>query len=327
MVLSIGLILLIALPLCLGAQETEAANLPDLEHLLALSLKLATEGKWDEALASLDRAELIAPEDPRVSSYRASIIELKALESVQSGEKDELPSEEGSDEETPKFVIERDENDVRHDPGQFRDQFRGDLNFRIFVHNPLDNRLVNTWSSLEAFAYSSLAADLRYWLPFLGRSLGVNFRSSGYSWSPGEPEILFNTLDLGINLRGFLAESPASRLEIGLDFGASLQSKKTLVNQTVSRNAALFLGLWLSDPILYHIFKVENLENLVFGGGIRTYSTIVGDEFIETVTYGIDGAWRFKNAQAGMRLEWWNFKESEVQRSILSFTLFFGIHF
>ncbi len=306
------------------AVDEEAGS--ELDRLLEQALNLAADGDWNGALSALDQAELIDPDDVRIQSYRTSINDLKALdEGRELPVENESPDKDRDDQDTPKFVIERDEQGIRRDPGQFRDQFRGDLNLSLFVNDPVISRIRNTWSSFDVFIGSALGVDLRYWLPVLGRSPGFNFRSSGYSWMPSEPTLLFNTLDLGINLRGFLAESQSSRLEIGLDFGASLHSSKNLETHTVGNNFGLYLGLWIADPLLYHLFEVSGLENLVFSAGIRVHST-VGVQLIESVHYKVDIAWRFKNIHTGARLDWWGFNEANEQRTLLAFILFFGVH-
>jgi hypothetical protein len=162
-------------------------------------------------------------------------------------------------------------------------------------------------------------------MPFLGRSIGFNFRSNGYSWEPGEPEILFNTLDLGINLRGFLLESVTSRLEIGLDFGASMQTGGDTSTDS-SKTFALYLGLWASDPIFYHLFRVESMENLVFGGGLRIYST-AENQLSDNIVYRLDSAWQFKNGFSGVRLEWWDFLVSGDRTIMMSFSVFGGYRY
>ncbi len=309
---------------------------PELERLLVLSLNLAAKGEWEKALQTLDDAKTIDSDDPRIESYRASIIDLMALDKAQNAwskgqpgtiENETQNSGDGIiDDNTPKFVIERDESTAQDDNSQYRDQFRGELSFKLAAHDSSVDKLVNTWTSLESFVYSSFGAEVRYWFPFLGRSFGVNFRSSGYSWRPSDPAILFNSLDLGINLRGFLMEEDQSRLELGLDFGGSLHSLKTLSTQQVGYTGVLYFGLWVSDPIFYHLLKVESLENLVFGGGIRVYSSI-GEELLETVYYRVDGTWRFEFFHIGARFEWWGFTDSGRQYNPLSFTLYSGIYF
>ncbi len=314
-------------PLLIAQTAVDEEVDSELDRLLEQSLNLAAEGDWNGALSALDQAELIAPDDSRIQSYRTSINELKALdEGRKLPVENKSPDSDPDVQDTPRFVIERDEQGIRRDPGQFRDQFRGDIDLSLFVNDPVISRIQNTWSSLDVFIGSALGVDLRYWLPFLGRSPGFNFRSSGYSWTPSEPTRLFNTLDLGINLRGFLAESQLSRLEIGLDFGASLHTNKDFESQTVGNNFGLYLGLWIADPLLYHLFEVSGLENLVFSAGIRIHSTI-GVQLIESFHYRVDIAWRFKNTHAGARLDWWGFDEADGQRNLLAFILFFGVHF
>ena len=255
----------------------------EVDAVLERALRSADLGDWDTALKLLDEAETIAPGDPRIVSYRASFLELYALDDAQQswvdGESTEVAATGGDEgdtgtvgDEAPKFVLDRGDKDLVNKPAMFRDNLRADLSLKLFALNPDTNEISGTWSTGNEFLYSSLRFDLRYWMPFLGRSIGFNFRSNGYSWEPGEPEILFNTLDLGINLRGFLLESVTSRLEIGLDFGASMQTGGDTAPDS-SKTFALYLGLWASDPIFYHLFRVESMENLVFGGGLRIYST------------------------------------------------------
>ncbi len=322
------------------AQESiENTENPELDRLLVLSLNLSAKGEWEKALQALDDAKTIDSAEPRIETYRASIIDLMALDKAQNAWNKGQPSmienetqnskDEIIDDNTPKFVIEREESIRQDDISQYRDQFRGELSFNLASYDSTADKLVSTWSSLESFVYSSLGVKVRYWFPFLGRSFGVNFRSSGYSWSPSdlsEPTILFNSLDLGINLRGFLIEEEQSHLELGLDFGGSLHSLKTLSTQQVGYSGMLYLGLWVSDPVFYHLLKVKSLENLVFGGGIRVYSSI-GEELLETVYYRVDGTWRFEFFHIGMRFEWWGFTDSGRHYNPLSLTLYSGIQF
>jgi hypothetical protein len=325
----------------LSAQETGAvtgAAESELEKLLESALQAAESGEWERAVQALDDAEKIAGDDPRISSYRVSIMELYELELAQrawsEGESTEVgtvdPGGRGTDsdpaeDETPKFVIDRGDKDPADDPARNRDNFRADLSLKVFAVDPLTSETVNTWSSGNEFLYSSLRVDLRYWMPFLGRSLGFSLRSNGYSLPPGTSEFLFNTVDAGINLRGFLLEKPDSRLEIGIDFGASLQSVSG-VSEGKSSDFALFLGLWASDPVLFHLFRADSLENIVFGGGIRIYSTL-GDEPANTANYRADGALNFDSGFAGVRLEWWEVPLPGERDSMLSFSLFGGYRF
>jgi hypothetical protein len=328
------LIFAAAVPL-LAQSETELVN-SKLEALLDSALSYAEQGNWDQAHIALNDAEKIDPGDPRISSYRTSIQELQALDDAQmswvagdpSEVKDsntEADSDGTDEEESPKFVIDKGDKDPRNNPAAFRDTLRLDMSIKFFAVNPQTSETVNTWSSWNEFFYASLGADIRYWMPFLGRSLGFNFRSSGYSWAPGEPSLLFNSLDLGINLRGFLLESALSRLEIGVDFGASLHS---FSDSTSGKEitGALFLGLWASDPLLFHIFKAESLQNLVFSGGLRIYSSTT-DVILETINYRLEGAWYFKHGYTGIRLEWWDFSIDTGPITMLSFSLFGGYRY
>ena len=306
--------------------------------MLDNALSAADQGKWELALSILDDAEKLAPDDSRISSYRTSIQELSALDSaqqswsegipaeVESPESESHPEEGGADDdETPKFVIDRGDNDRKDPPSNYRDILRLDLGTKIFAVNPVSSKVLSTWSSSNEFFYSSLRADLRYWMPFIGRSFGFNFRSNGYSWAPGDPDILFNALDLGINIRGFLLESKLSRLELGLDFGGSLLTTND-VDTGKESEWALYLGLWLADPLFYHVFKVESLERLVFGGGIRIYSSNT-QEILETVNFRIDSAWYFKRGFSGIRFEWWDFTADTREINMMSFSLFGGFRY
>ncbi|OQX29143.1 MAG: hypothetical protein B0D92_05360 [Spirochaeta sp. LUC14_002_19_P3] len=330
LMLCLGCILAVSVPFRTDAQALiaeEESQKDQLEDLLDTSLSLAAEGKWEEALKALEEARKLSPDDERITSYEISISELKALEdgSNPTQESKSVP-DSTPDKQEPKFVIERDENSLNRNPAQYRDLFRGGLAFKIFVIDPLTNNFVNTWSSLEAFAYSSFTADVRVWMPFIGKSLGFNARSSGYSWPPKDSSLLVNILDLGGNLRGFLLEDQLARMEIGFDFGASMFSKKNLNDNSLTRNAALFLGLWISEPLFYHLFKTNGLAPLLLGGGIRIYA-IMGEVPAETLNYYVDGRWQFKNFHTGIRLEWWNFPGSGTQQNPVSFSVFFGAHF
>ena len=272
----------------LNAQEAEADQL---EVLLESALSAAEKGQWDQALEWLDRAELLAADDSRIDSYRASILELSALDQAQDswarGEPagvngTQVPSDGAdSSENKPKFVIDRGEDDSRNAASAGRDSVRLDLSFKLLSVNPLTESTVGNWSSPSEFFYSSMGADLRYWFPFLNKSLGLNFRRAGYSWVPGDVNLLFNTLDLGLNLRGFLLETFPARLEIGLDLGASLHTLKPTAD-TSTQTMAVFLGLWAADPVFFHVFNVDSLRNLIIGGELRIYSS-TAEELLETI--------------------------------------------
>ncbi|RKX78154.1 MAG: hypothetical protein DRP49_01140 [Spirochaetes bacterium] len=333
-------ILISLLPISLFSQAESVMELytanPEVDALLDFALTSAELGEWDKALNALVDAEKLDPLDPRIPSYKSSILELQALDEAQQSWAEgtavdvkpaDTDSEQGtvSDDETPKFVIDRGENDKRNPPSAYRDTLRLDLGIKIFAVNPLSSETINTWSSSNEFFYSSLRADFRYWMPFLGRSLGFNFRSNGYSWAPGEPDILFNALDLGINLRGFLLENKVSRLELGIDFGGSMLTTNDK-NLGVDYSWALYLGLWGADPLFYHIFKVESLERLVFGGGLRIYSSD-SQEILETVDYRLDAAWYFNRGFSGIRFEWWDFSIDTGSVNMMSFSLFGGFRY
>jgi len=309
---------------------------PEMDALLDYALSSAEIGNWKEALSVLDEAEKLDPLDPRVNSYRSSIEELYALDEAQQSWSGGTPAEvrpTGSDAEQgaaveddePRFVINRGENDKRNSPSLYRDALRLDLGIKTFAVNPLSSETLNTWSSGNEFFYASLRADFRYWLPFLGRSFGFSFRSNGYSWTPGDPEILFNALDLGINLRGFLLETESSRLELGIDFGGSMLTSKEMAVGS-EQNWALYLGLWGADPLFYHIFKVDSLERLISTGGIRIYSSNSQD-ILETVNYRFDTGWYFDRWFSGVRLEWWDFSVDTGSVNMMSFSLFGGLRY
>ena len=323
-----------AMPLTAQTEAGSETVNPELESLLEYALSSAEQGNWEQALQALDDAERLDTDDPRINSYRASILELHVLDVAQVSWTEGEPSEVqitgteadgGEDDDTPKFVIDRGDKDSRNDPAAYRDNLRLGLSIKMFAVNPLSTETINTWSSGNEFIYASLGTDLRYWMPFLGRSLGVHFRSSGYSWVPGEPGTLFNSLDLGINLRGFLLESLTSRLEIGLDFGASLHTVND-VDTGIDRSGALFLGIWVSDPLFFHIFKVDSLERLVFNGGLRIYSSTT-DVILETINYRLEGAWYFNRGYGGVRFEWWDFTIESGPMIMMSFSLYGGFRY
>ncbi|MCK5734902.1 MAG: hypothetical protein KAH21_00435 [Spirochaetaceae bacterium] len=327
-------IMILSVPVNAQIDEIPYESNPEVDALLDFALSSAEQGKWDEALNALDDAVKLDQQDPRIESYRSSILELYALDEAQlswvEGTPAEVPSTEPDsdtleDENTPKFVIDRGDNDKGKSPSVFRDNLRMDLGIKTFAVNPLSSETINTWSSVNEFFYSSLRADFRYWMPFLGKSLGFNFRSNGYSWAPGEPDILFNALDLGINLRGFLMENEFSRLELGIDFGGSMLTTYDKA-KGVDQSWALYLGLWGADPLFYHLFKVESLENLIFGGGLRIYST-GSQEILETVSYRLDAAWSFKRGFSGIRFEWWDFTVDSGDINMMSFSFFGGFRY
>lgn len=333
------LISLMAFTICLGsteavsAQENGSPVVSEIDELLESALVFAENGEWQKALDILDQAEALQPSDPRIASYRASIEELAAVDKAQDSWKEGRPADvkdpsqepQGPINDEPKFVIDRGEEDEENNPARFRDRFRGEIEAKILAVDPLESKSLNTWSSPDEFFYASLGTDLSYWLPYLGRSFGVNFRSSGYSWPPGDPNLLFNSLDVGLNARGFLLESATSRLEIGIDVGTALHSVDDAELPT-ERTLAFYLGLWLSDPILFHLLNAESLEDIVFAGGIRIYSS-TAENLLETIYYKLDGSWRFDNGYAGVRLGWWDFSVEAQRWTMLSVSLFGGYRF
>ena len=325
-----------ASPVDSEARDDTGPEHPAVERLLDQALGYAENDEWDLALGSLDKAETIDPGDPRIPSYRASVKELQAVDAAQNSwiegepedvKQEDVPEETDPEETDPRFTIDRGDRSDRIDSVRYRDQLRIDLALKFFALDPIINDSMNTWSSLNEVLYSSLNLDLRYWFPFLRRSLGLYFGSNGYSWRPGGPTVLFNALDLGINFRGFLLESPGSRMEIGTDFGASLHSENAVVSGQIQRKTALFLGFWIGAPVLYHVFNAELLENFLLGAGIRIYTAEGVKEFIETLNYRVEGFWRFGNGQAGGRLEWWDFSASGTRRNMFSFSLFVGFRY
>ena len=311
--------------------QRDQSNLA-LDELLAEALGHAERGEWERALELLDEAERLAPDDARIESYRASVKELRAVDAAQSswveGESVEVEREE-SEEVDPeaKFVIEREDDRDGEDSAGGRDRLHADAAVKLFVLDPIVRDMVNSWSSADEFFYSSVNVNLRYWLPFGRRIFGFYFASNGFSWRPARSTLLVNTLNLGVGFRGFLLESPTSRLELGIDFGVVLYSEKTPASGAIRRYIPLFLGLTISAPLFYHLFKVGAMENLVFGAGIRFYTAERGEQFIENLNYRVDASWRFGGAEAGIRLEWWDFPVSGVRHSLLSIALFGGFRY
>jgi len=301
----------------------------ELNELLDLALSLAEKGLWEEAFQALDDAEKLDPADSRIESYRISFQELSAVDEAQrswaSGEaaEVELPEDEATPPSQPKFVIDRGERDEKKDPVEMRDNLRVDFSLKLFALDPKSSELRNVWLTGNELIFSSLGLDARYWMPFLGKAGGFSLRSSGYSWPPGRPSYLLNSLDLGVNLRGFVLESALSRLEIGIDFGISLHTRKEIGAKS---NPVLFLGFWLQDPVLYHVLKIDSLENLVFGGGLRIYSS-AREEIVDMVDYRIEGSWYFKHAYLGLRLEWWVFGAALDRSNVFSSSFFGGIRY
>jgi len=303
----------------------------ELNELLASALSLAEKGLWEEAFRALDDAEDLYPADPRIRSYRTSLQELAAIDESQkswiSGETADVKSSENeTDAESPskpKFTIDRGERNEGEDPAGLRDDFRADISLKLFELDPKSSELKNIWLTKDEFFFAAFGLDFRYWMPFLGKAGGFNFRSSGYSWPPGKPSYLFSSLDLGINFRGFILESVSSRLEIGIDFGTSLHIKK---ETDTKNNPAIFLGFWAQDPVFYHLFNVDSLERLVFGGGLRIYSS-AREEIVDLIDYRLEGSWYFSHAYVGVRLEWWNFNDESNRTSMFSASFFGGIRY
>jgi len=314
-------------------QEDYATELSEseLDELLNAALSLAERGLWEEAFQTLDEAEKLNPTDSRIHSYRISFQELSAVDEAQrhwaSGEVAEVrPPGDETDAETssqPKFTIDRGERDYRKDLAELRDNLRMDLSLELLVLDPQSSELRSAWLTGNEFIFAAFGLDARYWMPFLGKAGGFNLRSSGYSWPPGKPGYLFNSLDLGINFRGFVLESVSSRLEIGIDFGFSVHTKE---EADTRYSPALFLGFWVQDPVLYHLFNADYLERLVFGGGMRIYSSTI-EEIVDSIDYRLEGSWYFDHAYVGVRFEWWNFATARGRTNMLSTSLFGGIRY
>ncbi|KGM44452.1 hypothetical protein JY97_00760 [Alkalispirochaeta odontotermitis] len=315
-------------------QEDYAVEVPEseLDELLIAALDFAGKGLWAEAFLALDEAEKLDPTDSRIHSYRISFQELSAIDEAQrhwaSGEvaEVELPNDEtdGESPPNPKFTIDRGERDNEKDPADFRDNLRTDISLKLFALDPQSSELKNIWLTGNEFVFAALGLDARYWMPFLGKAGGFNLRSSGYSWPPGKPSDLFNSLDLGINFRGFVLESSSSRLEIGIDFGISLHTVKEVDTEY---NSAFFFGFWVQDPVLYHLFNADSLERLVFKGELRIYSSATGGEVIDLIDYRVEGSWYFNHAYIGVRFEWWNLAVARGRTDMLSSSLFGGIRY
>ena len=313
-------------------QETASENVPvetanpELEAVLDYALSSAERGEWDNALEALKEAERIAPDSEKVRSYYKSIMELKFLDEAQlsweKGKAAEVKEEKNnriSDNGEPKFTIDRGEKDITDKPENHRDSLRAETSFKLFAHNPINNSYENTWRSSDEFFSSAFTADAHYWFPFAGKILGVNFRNNGYSYATSSENTIFNTVDLGANLRGFLFENTVSRMEMGLDIGIAFQNDST--------TPAFFLGFSIYDPLFFHLFKIKAMEPLRMGSGIRIYSTNTAD-LMERVNYFIDASWYFKYIYTGARAEWWGFYNEDNERTnIFSFSVFAGYRF
>ncbi len=333
-----------ALPGLRAEDEPAGGSLPDerqieFEKLLEAALAAAERRDWKIAYSLLEQAESYFPDDKRIESYRVSFEELEALEAAQLSWKDGTPSKvnnpysessedfEGAEDAAggPKFTIDRGERDPRESPVLTRRQFLGEVAVKLAATDPYTRDMVNTWSSSNEFLYSALNADVRYWLPFINRIIGLTLRNSGYSRRPGQPGSLQNASDLGLNLRGFLLETKSSRLELGLDFGTSLLSRLD-VGSSARYNVAFFLGFWLTDPVFYHLFNADSLEDLLFGAGVRIYS-LKAEELLEIINFRLDGSYTINNGHAGIRVEWWRFVDLGQWRNTLSVSLTGGYSF
>ena len=313
-------------PFIVSAQSEDVSlENPELENLLDQALELAYDEQWDDALAMLKQAENLNTEDPRIDSYRESIRKLRGLDEPQQAWDEDVEISEDEPLE-PKFVIDRQDDGLKRAPLQSRDIFRGEVGLKFFVVDTILDDAVNSWSSLEEVFLSSVTLDLRYWFPFLGRSLGISSGSRGYSWRPGQPDYIVNFLDLGINLRGFLLEEQNSRMELGLDFGISLKSTRYNKHNLFTNKMNLFFKLWISDPVLFHLFRAEALENLLFIAALQFHAD-TGAGATETINITSDVAWRFRRMIAGIRFEWWDISEFAGNSIIPSFALFGGLHF
>lgn len=301
----------------------------ELAELLDLALSLAEKGLWKEAFQTLDDAEKLDPMDSRIQSYRISFQELSALDEAQkrwiSGEKTEvkLPESEVESPSQPKFVINREKRDEKENPVKQRDSLRIDFSLKLFALDTQTLESRNVWLTGNEFIFSSLGLDARYWMPFLGKTGGFSLRSSGYSWTQGSPSYLLNSLDLGTNLRGFILERALSRLETGIDFGVSLHTKKAIDTEF---SPVLFLGFWAQDPVLYHVLRINSLERLVFGGGLRIYLS-TREKTVDLVDYRIESSWYFDHAYVGLRFEWWVFTTALDRSNMFSPSFFSGIRY
>ncbi|MCG8452910.1 MAG: hypothetical protein MI717_07000 [Spirochaetales bacterium] len=326
-------------PPLVGSYDTPARD-PIVDSLLESALQAADQGEWEQALSILDQAERRSPQDERITSYRQSILELSALDQAQeswaTGEAVAVPGSEGventvptkdGDEETPqepKFTIDRGEDEEKESPVVYRDLVRGTLSLHFLTQLPQNTEASFPLSSAWEFAYTALGADLRGWLPILGRSVGVMMSSSGFRRDMEGTQALYNSLDVGVDLRGFLIESPSSRLELGLDVGIGMLS--ILKNNAVQRQGAVFVGVWGRDPIFYHLLGTDFLEPFIIGGGLRVYSSLEPNER-EVVNYRLEVQWEFPHVQTGFLFEWWNYAEDDGRKTVFSAGLMAGFRF
>ncbi len=318
------------------AAPPKLSEFEQFEELLDKAMAAMEQGEWAKAYRLLDQAEELFPGDERVASYRLSFQELEALEKAQNSWNEGVPlevdtgdagtaPEDGRTETGPRFTLNRGARDPRESPVLTRHKFRAEMAVKLFASDPLTKELVNIWSYPREFGLTSLSVDVRYWMPFFRRILGFTLRDSGYSRRPGQNTFMRNTLDFGLNLRGFLLETKTSRMELGLDFGTSLLTSLDAA-LPFRYNPAFFLGLWVTDPVFYHLFNADSLERLIFGAGLRIYSWRAA-ELLEIINYRINGFWQMDHARFGLRLEWWRFSELQKIRSTFSLSVTAGYAF
>lgn len=325
------LLLVASLPL-LGQNAADE----EVDALLDAALRASEEGEWEQAFALLDQAEAVDPDDPRVADYRRSISELQAVDESQESWVDGVPmevaaggaaaaGEEGDDGE-PKFTIDRGEVEGQATPESGRDNFNATLGFSFLAVDGTDPVSTSPMANADEFLASGIKVDLRYWFPFFGRRLGLGVRYDGFAWPPGDASVYYYTVDFTARIRGFLIEAPNSRLEIGLNLGVSLLSTRTPTTGESNFQTPFILGLYLSDPLFFHLFSVDALEPLVFEGELLLY-TFLDTLTLDLVSYRVDAYWRFPAWRIGLRFDLDDFIRSDIRRTVWSLGFFGGVHF
>ena len=332
--------LLTCFPLFLNAQDVPSPNSElsegALELLLEEAMFKASRGMWNEALALLGDAERQFPGNEKIDVYRQSMEELRNLErDYESGEIQEKYPDNGEksteedneiDEETESqepFVIDHPLEDRQKNNEGLRDSLRLLVGLKLLSIDSQSSREINIFNSANGFLYSYLNVHAHFWFTFLGQSLGLMVESTGFEIR--NFPALYNKVNLGINIRGFLSETEEARMEVGLDIGVTMNNH--LLRGREERYYTPFLKLWIRDRLLYRLFKSDVLQNLFIQSHFMLYPAVdVLD--IDLLNYGFDLSWKISNYFLGTVFDWWHDRlDNGGDRISFGFSVFMGYRY
>ena len=332
--------LLACFPLFLNAQDGQLPNSELSENTLELLLEeaifKASRGMWNEVLALLDDAERQFPGNEKIDIYRQSVEELRNLErEYESGEieqeypdngEDSTEEENKIDEETESqepFVINHSLEDKKKDNEGLRDSFRFLAGLKLLSIDSQNSREINIFNSANGFLYSYLNVHAQFWFTFLGDSVGFMVESSGFEIR--NFPALYNKINLGINIRGFLFETEEARMEVGSDIGVAMNNH--LLRGHEERYYTPFLKVWVRDSLLYRLFKNDVLQNLIIESYFMLYPVVDGLD-IDLLNYGFDLSWKISNYFLGTAFDWWyDTLDNGENRISFGFSVFMGYRY